>query len=105
MSRRPLPERTKTNRPGPALAVGSLEPQAERPRARAMAVSGGSSRRMGFMSEKLACRASLAGSPSAVQNKDDNPQESRWIKFPFAAFRSEERRVGKEGRSRWSPYH
>src|ERR1022692_4074922 len=25
--------------------------------------------------------------------------------FPIAAFRSEERRVGKECRSRWSPYH
>src|SRR2546427_10881468 len=25
--------------------------------------------------------------------------------FVFAASRSEERRVGKEGRSRWSPYH
>jgi len=25
--------------------------------------------------------------------------------FPWAAIRSEERRVGKECRSRWSPYH
>ena len=37
--------------------------------------------------------------------------KSIWkIVFPFAlggaiAFRSEERRVGKECRSRWSPYH
>ena len=31
-----------------------------------------------------------------------------WVKLPFAATaltRSEERRVGKECRSRWSPYH
>src|SRR2546425_12935103 len=25
--------------------------------------------------------------------------------FPYLVFRSEERRVGKECRSRWSPYH
>src|SRR3712207_8927138 len=27
------------------------------------------------------------------------------LRYPKAAARSEERRVGKEGRSRWSPYH
>ena len=27
------------------------------------------------------------------------------LAIPFAVFRSEERRVGKECRSRWSPYH
>src|SRR2546427_12775470 len=27
------------------------------------------------------------------------------IRAPFRPTRSEERRVGKEGRSRWSPYH
>src|SRR2546425_11032027 len=29
----------------------------------------------------------------------------RWLARRAAALRSEERRVGKEGRSRWSPYH
>ena len=27
------------------------------------------------------------------------------MKDPFVVYRSEERRVGKECRSRWSPYH
>ena len=27
------------------------------------------------------------------------------IRLPFNQYRSEERRVGKECRSRWSPYH
>src|SRR2546429_9650840 len=27
------------------------------------------------------------------------------VRMPGLAMRSEERRVGKEGRSRWSPYH
>ena len=29
----------------------------------------------------------------------------RFSRLPFASVRSEERRVGKECRSRWSPYH
>ena len=29
----------------------------------------------------------------------------QWLLFSCAAQRSEERRVGKECRSRWSPYH
>ena len=28
-----------------------------------------------------------------------------WAEFPDLEYRSEERRVGKECRSRWSPYH
>ena len=31
-------------------------------------------------------------------------QKGGWLQ-PFATTRSEERRVGKECRSRWSPYH
>src|ERR1035438_10890282 len=34
---------------------------------------------------------------SAAAQREDSPR--------FTAARSEERRVGKEGRSRWSPYH
>src|SRR5256885_2960148 len=30
---------------------------------------------------------------------------SNWLDVVFGAVRSEERRVGKECRSRWSPYH
>src|ERR1039457_4578219 len=29
----------------------------------------------------------------------------QWVEIPGAMYRSEERRVGKECRSRWSPYH
>ena len=57
-SARPLPTRSKTKRPGPALGVGSFVPQAERARARA--ISAGISLPMGFMKKKVACRASLA---------------------------------------------
>src|SRR5256885_14250131 len=35
----------------------------------------------------------------SVKNSD------RWLTFGIIALRSEERRVGKECRSRWSPYH
>src|ERR1035441_10937529 len=50
--------------------------------------------------------------PAIALTFDDGPSESTpqlleilaRHKVP-ATFRSEERRVGKEGRSRWSPYH
>jgi len=38
----------------------------------------------------------------AVHNE---PHYFLWINSAWAAMRSEERRVGKECRSRWSPYH
>jgi len=51
----------------------------------------------------------LAGSPRSIAYLDDT---TNWISvdeslalFKAAAERSEERRVGKECRSRWSPYH
>ena len=37
-------------------------------------------------------------------NRDDIPDVDQWID-DLEAERSEERRVGKECRSRWSPYH
>ena len=37
------------------------------------------------------------------QNSYRNDRYNRWLKGE--SFRSEERRVGKECRSRWSPYH
>ncbi len=43
-------------------------------------------------SEKL--RSEIRGSQAAIRNAQDG-----------ISFRSEERRVGKECRSRWSPYH
>ena len=37
--------------------------------------------------------------------KDDPVKQQEEIKGLYSEFRSEERRVGKECRSRWSPYH
>ena len=34
-----------------------------------------------------------------------HPGNDYWVRFNCPEFRSEERRVGKECRSRWSPYH
>ena len=51
---------------------------------------------------------------SPTQTGVYNPKGLRFVEFPiynllnvlaFKSFRSEERRVGKECRSRWSPYH
>src|SRR5258708_15595715 len=39
----------------------------------------------------------------AAGGPEDDP--ARWVKVAPRHPRSEERRVGKEGRSRWSPYH
>ena len=36
---------------------------------------------------------------------DPKDKDDEFIGFQIAYFRSEERRVGKECRSRWSPYH
>ena len=41
----------------------------------------------------------FADLPSEIRNEFDNDA------IKFAGYRSEERRVGKECRSRWSPYH
>src|SRR2546422_7455567 len=35
----------------------------------------------------------------------DRKGGAAWTRFAFPTWRSEERRVGKECRSRWSPYH
>ena len=42
-----------------------------------------------------------------IHNRISKGKRHRWSleKNPCAVFRSEERRVGKECRSRWSPYH
>src|SRR2546422_8038404 len=49
----------------------------------------------------------LHGSGVAPQERD--PRAPSWVRViiekPFGHSRSEERRVGKECRSRWSPYH
>ena len=37
--------------------------------------------------------------------KDGQPVTSKQVYATICRFRSEERRVGKECRSRWSPYH
>ena len=38
-----------------------------------------------------------------IKMSEIQSQEVAWLWYPF--IRSEERRVGKECRSRWSPYH
>ena len=45
------------------------------------------------------------GAQGVQFNTPDLPGERRWELADLVALRSEERRVGKECRSRWSPYH
>ena len=40
-----------------------------------------------------------------IKEKDLSESLSEQFDIPFISLRSEERRVGKECRSRWSPYH
>ena len=49
--------------------------------------------------------AQLAYQDDKIYIIEVNPRASRTIPFVSKATRSEERRVGKECRSRWSPYH
>ena len=53
------------------------------------------------------CSGNTQGVASLVEGMDANEVISRLkgIKCGFKNTRSEERRVGKECRSRWSPYH
>jgi len=57
----------------------------------------------------LAMAMGLALAVSADSNKpsqcEDKALCAEKIRFGREAYRSEERRVGKECRSRWSPYH
>src|SRR2546422_10285792 len=43
--------------------------------------------------------------PAITAFREFQPKEDGDPRFPTEAKRSEERRVGKECRSRWSPYH
>ena len=52
-----------------------------------------------------ACGASTPDTPSAVVDKNFKSLKSQEDKTYKEVLRSEERRVGKECRSRWSPYH
>src|SRR5437660_5034997 len=57
---------------------------------------------LGIPAEPLFRSSSVSGGSGAVQ------MFSRWTPLALSVFlhcRSEERRVGKECRSRWSPYH
>src|SRR6266702_626409 len=47
----------------------------------------------------------VAPGPSATAARVAQPRKRKKHKHNRAAYRSEERRVGKECRSRWSPYH
>ena len=53
-----------------------------------------------LISEKL-----LEGAKDALLRHDVSHQAMEVFRVPGADDRSEERRVGKECRSRWSPYH
>ena len=46
-----------------------------------------------------------AANPPSLHTGELQGQMNKWIVLALAASRSEERRVGKECRSRWSPYH
>src|SRR6266496_698299 len=50
------------------------------------------------------CQAPDAGNAEILHLFGTEEQKERWLR-PLVAGRSEERRVGKECRSRWSPYH
>src|SRR5690348_17789996 len=49
--------------------------------------------------------AGLVSPWNAAAARERDPSEPSRAEFTRAASRSEERRVGKECRSRWSPYH
>ena len=57
--------------------------------------------------KRYAARLSESAGPSGVERRPVHYIESAQIEDTgaIADHRSEERRVGKEGRSRWSPYH
>src|SRR2546430_3604186 len=46
-----------------------------------------------------------SGSASSVADNETKGLQATRVKHQTDLFRSEERRVGKECRSRWSPYH
>src|ERR1022692_390286 len=52
------------------------------------------------------CETFLAGCHGKADELDDSSGSSgQFAQDLICLWRSEERRVGKEGRSRWSPYH
>ena len=55
----------------------------------------------------MSVKADLVAYLEAVraQHAEDLAAGAGWVELPTALMRSEERRVGKECRSRWSPYH
>src|SRR5256885_9141054 len=61
----------------------------------------GHERSLRSMARRMKCRAPLTKSQPG-----ENPTRLQPNEYPRVPLvRSEERRVGKEGRSRWSPYH
>src|SRR3712207_9498942 len=108
MIRRPprstlFPYTTLFRSPDPsALVRVHLEPEAE-PRLRL-----GQDLHLAVLGEQVRPRRQVVGHrPDVV---DRGVDEDRVVRVPGgggggARLRSEERRVGKEGRSRWSPYH
>ena len=58
-----------------------------------------------FNDDAKAPSSTGSGSTSISTGVNSNSNTSNSLKDDFKAIRSEERRVGKECRSRWSPYH
>src|SRR5256885_12993037 len=56
-----------------------------------------------ILSSQLSLGMEFAVDRSAINDPDCNPTDPKTVSM--ASQRSEERRVGKECRSRWSPYH
>src|SRR6267378_4441200 len=83
------------------LAVFALWASSDLPGMRGFAFGPGTAPRMfAYCLLGLGVAVSLVGLLS-----DGEPPEQFANSGPFGAERSEERRVGKECRSRWSPYH
>src|SRR2546425_11015986 len=58
-----------------------------------------------FGSVGSTCSTSCGAAPTQEHSSDACPSSGKAMAGGLLSARSEERRVGKEGRSRWSPYH
>ena len=59
----------------------------------------------GFIGTKLVQQLHKKGYEITILDKQEKPIGLDHVKYIQGDLRSEERRVGKECRSRWSPYH
>src|SRR5258705_11091191 len=74
---------------------------------------GGAKLNLALVRNVRTCRSDVKGEVSSGQNREDESTDAEHRggvarsrdEGSVMGLRSEERRVGKEGRSRWSPYH